>query len=185
MACNTCHPHPPIDGNLGYSELWVAVNNAFYEAREAIEKYTKAESVTDGPSGAIPRFPETLPTEADGDGVKFIAKEGGFGLELGPFEALIGGSFEFENQFYAARLGYSLNEYCKIVLGWNHTGAGSNSDIFGVENSGGSSMIPGIYTDGYWINGRGGAIYVEGYFGDDVMNSYATDTFWLSCEVNF
>ena len=58
-------------------------------------------------------------------------------------------------------------------------------DIFGVENSGGSSMIPGIYTDGYWINGRGGAIYVEGYFGDDVMNSYATDTFWLSCEVNF
>ena len=185
MACNTCHPHPPIDGNFGYSELWVAVNTLFYQAREAIEKYTKAESEPDGPSGAIPQLPEVVPTEADGDGVRFVGRDGGFGLAAGPFEALVGGSADFGNQFYAARLSYSVDDYCRIYLGYNHTGAGSNSDIFGVTNSGGSSMISGAYVDGYWINGRGGATYVEGYFGDDLMESYGTDTFWLSCEIWF
>ena len=186
MACNTCHPHPPIDwGNFGYSELYVAVNTAFYQAREAVEKYAKAKWVDDGPPGTIPQLPEVVPTEANGNGAKFIAEDGGFGGSLGSWEALIAGGSDYGNQFYAARLGYAVNDNCKLYLGYNHTGAGSNSDVFGVPNSGTNAMIPGAYTDGYWQNDRGGAYYVDGYFDDAVLVHLPTDTFFIECSYSF
>jgi hypothetical protein len=186
MACNTCHPHPPMDwGHFGYSELYVAVNTAFYEAREAVEKYTKAGADT-GEVGTIPQMPPIIPDAEDPNGFKFIAEDGGVGGSLGPWKGLVTGSNQDFGQHYAAKLSYDINDSFTLNLGYIHTKEGALSDAFGWTNSGGSSMIPGIYHQGYWQQtGPGQSTYVEGYVDNAVQGSGGSDSIFFGGEISW
>ena len=182
MACNTCHPHPPIDGAFGYSELWVAVNTFFYDAREAIEKWTKQDSPTTNTPGTITLLPEIVPNFDDGDGLRFIAEDGGFGLAKGPWEFLGTGSADKPTQHYAGSLRYSVTDRFKLDLSFIRTGAGQNAEeVFDLGDfMGGSTLIPGFFTEGFWKQtGPGQTEFIPPIHGADDWEHNGSNTFYL------
>ena len=187
MSCNTCHPHPPIDGAFGYSELWVAVNTLLYAAREALEKHAKQDDPTTEKPGTVTKIPEIVPNYEDANALKFVAEDGAFGLEKGPFGALFTGSSDYMEQHYAALLRYRVTDQFKIDLGWIHVGAGSSAeDVFGFDIVGTTTQIPGPFIKGWSEQtGPGQTTHYPDSWGDSMSEQNDSDSFFITGSYSF